>query len=39
MGDSPANNGGCCPKCGSRDIGDDNLNWWCNECDRKNLEK
>jgi len=28
----PANNGGKCPKCGSKNIGCDNLNWWCNDC-------
>ncbi len=26
---------GTCSDCGSSDIGDDNLNWWCNPCDRK----
>jgi len=36
LGNTPANNGGRCPKCGSKDIGSDNLNWWCNECDRNN---
>ena len=29
---TPANNNGKCPKCGSKNIGSDNLNWWCNNC-------
>ena len=40
MKNNPSNNNGCCPTCGSKDIGADNLNWWCNECDRnKNKQK
>ena len=29
---TPSNNNGRCPKCGSMNIGGDNLNWWCNDC-------
>lgn len=29
---SPSQNNGRCPKCGSKNIGSDNLNWWCNDC-------
>ena len=28
----PANNGGKCPECGSKNIESDNLNWWCLDC-------